>query len=276
MCGSGTLAIEAALMMTDTAPGLLKFGSSKSMQIQSLSTKRESNFASSLSSSAPSKWSRGSTQQSQASFTSNRNFGTYPSSVNNHKRSVPLPVNRWPKPRVDLGSIVNSDGSNIAQSIEELWDEIYSAAQLRDKRNDYCSSQQRKLIYVNDIHRGAVELALQGSEAAQVKNLIEFCCADIANLDLRHSSTKPILPSMIVTNPPWDRRLEGENVVTAWKELNDFADRNIQDSGGEMWTVSGNPLLVDFIHLPVQKRLQFSAAGVDVELTCHRINSIER
>ena len=126
---------------------------------------------------------------------------------------------------------------------------------------------------MNDIHLWAIELAIKSSEQANVKHLLEFCCSDIADLDLRNSVSKPLLPKLVVTNPPWDRRLSG-NVQKSWESLNQFVDVNICDSGGHLYTLTGDTVLVNNIQLPIKDKISFSAAGVDVQLTGQIINPI--
>jgi 23S rRNA G2445 N2-methylase RlmL len=153
MCGSGTIAIEAALMMTDTAPGLLRYTSSKP--------------------------------------------------EDNHR--INTPVTRW------------TTDSN--KKIINIWDDVYNQAVLRDQRSRSKEMIRKgvlnKKIYLNDLHPGAIELARRSSESANVKHMIEFCSADISELDLRHSLNKPVLPNLIITNPPWDRRLGDSGAASA-------------------------------------------------------------
>jgi 23S rRNA G2445 N2-methylase RlmL len=105
--------------------------------------------------------------------------------------------------------------------------------------------------------------------------MIEFCSADISELDLRHSLNKPVLPNLIITNPPWDRRLGDSGAASAWTSLNQFVDINTSDSGGNLWALSGNPSLQELVELPVKKKYSFSAAGVDLSLVGYYINPIE-
>ena len=152
-CGSGTLAIEAALMMTDTAPGLLKY------------------------------------------------------SMNNR----PHPVDRW--------------GQD--QSINSIWEDVYNNALQRDLRfnKEYQATNFQKKIYANDIHPRAIDLAKDGATAAKVNHLIEFSVGDISNIDLRQSASKMPLPCVMVTNPPWDLRLD--EAADVWEALGYFSERNM-------------------------------------------------
>lgn len=200
MCGSGTIAIEAALLLANCAPGLLRYGPSR----------------------------------------------------------LPPPVDRW------------IDGDSTA----DIWGQVYARAQSLDQRASLRKENRPKQIYLNDVHPGAVELAVNCAEKAGVKHMLEFCSADIRDLDLRASKRKPTLPKAIITNPPWDLRLGGDGVVDSWRALDEFTNRNTHDEGGQLWTLSGNPQLQNNIQLPVSKTIRFSSAGMDVQLLCHEIGSL--
>lgn len=156
MGGSGTIAVEAALIACNTAPGLIKYVD------------------------------RGCT---------------------------PKPIS-WP-------------GIDAA-----IWDEALRDAQNKDLRSSSKSSnEQKKLIYYNDIHSGAYTMAKTAAQNAGVSHLIEFSNSDISEYKL-HSGESQIMnidtcitnearqDVSIVTNPPWDRRLEGAD--EAWEKLGDF------------------------------------------------------
>lgn len=211
MCGSGTLAIEAALILTHCAPGLLRYGS----------------------------------------HTPGATYGY-------DRRSPPVVVDRW------------LDGETTAAT----WNQLYARAQSLDLRASVKKENRPKQIYLNDIHPGAIDLAVKCAEKAGVRHMLQFCTADIRDLDLRGSRSKPALPKAIITNPPWDLRLDGEGVADSWYALNEFADRNIHDDGGQLWTLSGDPKLQNNIQLPILKTMKFSSAGMDVQLMCHEVGAL--
>lgn len=182
MCGSGTIAIEAALMATNTAPGLLRFGHSEDNAL------------------AP-------------------------------PRSV-----YWP-------------------GVEEgLWDEVWEQADTCDRRKELSQMRGPPLILANDHHKGAVELAICAAADAGVHRLIDFSCRDVEDY-------RPKLrPDVVVTNPPWDRRLDGADV--AWTKLGHFS-RAIMP-GKSVWTLSGNDAVMQRIDLAQNRSFRFNAASVDL------------
>lgn len=191
MCGSGTIAIEAALMATNTAPGLLKYGPSASIH-------------------------SGSTSQ------------------------LPVPQSAaWP----DI---------NMRE-----WDEAWARAYQQDRRADVLAARNKvPLIMANDVHPGAVELAIRSAAAAGVHKLISFTCRDVSDY------VPKIQPDIAVTNPPWDIRLEGAG--ESWYKLGDFARQNLR--GRALWTLSGNAEVTRNLGIRATHKIPFSSSSMDLRL----------
>jgi 23S rRNA G2445 N2-methylase RlmL len=198
MCGSGTLAIEAALIATNTAPGLLRYG---------LGIKGSQE-----------------TEKSRPS------------------------VVDWPH--------------MSSHEWEDLWDE---AARM-DLRKDIYTEKRPPKIFINDLHPGALELALRSARSAKVDHLLDFSNEEAIDYQPRCSEV-----GMIVTNPPWDIRLG--NAHEAWSQLGDFARRTLgTDSGPDggvqrkrnMWCLSGNPKVVRYMNLEDSDRVALSAGKIDL------------
>lgn len=67
-------------------------------------------------------------------------------------------------------------------------------------------------------------------------------------------------PDMIITNPPWDMRLN-EGAGESWDRLGEFIRGQ---EGCEGWVLTGNRLLLKRIRLASQRTLSLSAAGLDL------------
>lgn len=72
-------------------------------------------------------------------------------------------------------------------------------------KDNAVSMQQSSLSGVrllgNDIHAGALSLCHRDASTAGVRHLLELSCKDIQEY-------KPlVVPSLVVTNPPWGERL---------------------------------------------------------------------
>ena len=178
MCGSGTFAIEAALLAANTAPGLLR--------------------CSSATQGAP--------------------------------------------PAITWGDVDAAE-----------WENTWVAAEKKDLRSSMRTGDIPP-IAVNDIHPGAVELAVRSAGAAHVHRLITFNRGDISDY------TPPVPPDLVVTNPPWDVRLDGADY--AWDKLGAFAKEHL--SGKSMWALSGNPSVVKHLRMKDSNRIAVSAGGMDL------------
>lgn len=53
----------------------------------------------------------------------------------------------------------------------------------------------------NDIHEGALSLCKKDANAAGVLHLLDLSCEDCQDYQ------PPVVPSLVVTNPPWGERL---------------------------------------------------------------------
>jgi len=190
MCGSGTIAIEAAMLAANTAPGLLRYGHSQ--------------------------------DDSKAS-----------------PRAI-----YWP------------------DSTPSVWDNIWEKANQVDLRKQPNELKSLPRISANDRHRGAIELAVRAAGNAGVHRMIDFSCRDI-------SDYQPKSPAdIVVTNPPWDMRLEGAG--ESWHKLGNFAREHLD--GKTVWALSGNSEITRELRLKTSLRVPLSAAAVDLRFLKYEIN----
>ena len=185
MCGSGTIAIEAAFIATNTAPGLLKYGCSDDTSKQ---------IPRALS------WSQISTME---------------------------------------------------------WDNVWGEANKADRRAQYIAEKRPLIAVGNDIHPGAIELAVRGAEMAGVGSLVDFTCSDI---DSFHPQVEP---KFILTNPPWDIRLEGAD--ESWRKLGGFVRTHTrEDSDTVLWALSGNPDVMKGLEMKASHHIPIRGAARDM------------
>ena len=166
MCGSGTILLEASLILANTAPGLLYMG---------------------------------------------------------HSSAEISPNYAPPKYMTWLDNVDKID----------LWDEIWENTTALDRRKELNDIGQ-KLLFGNDIHGGAVELASSSSKKLGVSNIIEWSNRDV-------SSYSPTMADKIITNPPWNMRLN-EGTEEAWSKLGSFL-LNCPNKDN-IWTLTANPEFV--------------------------------
>jgi 23S rRNA (guanine2445-N2)-methyltransferase / 23S rRNA (guanine2069-N7)-methyltransferase len=189
MTGSGTLLLEASLMLSNTAPGLLYCG---------------------------------------------------------HSNAEISPDFAPPKYMTWLDNCNNID----------LWDEIWTKTNVLDRRKEL-NEIGEPLLFGNDIHHGAIELATASSKKLGVSNIISWSNQDIS------SYKQPRKANSIITNPPWNLRLN-EGAEESWLKLSSFINNADCDN---IWTLTGNPELVISLKqqgLQPTSQVSFSASGTEM------------
>lgn len=200
MCGSGTIPIEAALIATNTAPGLLRYSLAD---------------------------------------------------VEERKRPVPL---FWK-------DIQSEEGV-------KLWKTVWQEALVADKRKQ----TKGKIIFGNDLIRGSLELARSSAARAGVSHLIDFCNKDIIDYYLpsvEEDSNDERQLFTVVTNPPWDKRLEASEDGSSWDNLNEFLFDS-SPSLDRVYILNGNPSLTRYIRSKPQKKHYLNAANTPMELLVYK------
>lgn len=107
---------------------------------------------------------------------------------------------------------------DLADVSAPIWQALWNAATLRDRRATMKLSGVPAFVLGNDIHGGAIHLARQAATKAGVQHLTHFSVADVAQYKL---PAHPV--SLFVTNPPWGNRMDGAEDASA--KLDGFAHR---------------------------------------------------
>jgi hypothetical protein len=262
LCGSGAIAIEAALMAADTAPGLIRYGSvTRVTSGQGVVTHQsiQDDSRGGAGAATPTEPARRGTRQdytrSAPATASNLDHSDDGEGLKEPKlpsAAVPVPL-RW---------------LDIKDEAGQQWEAVLSAARSRDQRHTlrYAargSSAQKKAISVsattevavalqpsedvatskyspsmirilaNDRHAGSIDLARQAAELAGVNHLIDFTCVDIDH----YAPSGGV--DAIVTNPPWEKRLEDGQ--QAWEKLAAFMRRVRRSSVSRVAAVAQDP-----------------------------------
>jgi len=159
----------------------------------------------------------------------------------NRHHPPPVSVSYWP-------------GANT-----KLYNDVYEHAVALDKRVEL-QKQQHRFLFGSDIHPAAIQLAKVASENSGTSKLIDFSCSDIADYRPKYR------PRHIITNPPWDVRLEGG--CEGWRKLGEFVSK-IREEGGkseedvELWALSGSPDVIRFLNLRPKDQIKIKSAGVE-------------
>ena len=109
-------------------------------------------------------------------------------------------------------------------------------------------------ILANDWHGGALTLAERAAHAAGVASSIQFSQAPA------EAYVPPVEPTLVVTNPPWDGRLEGG--AEAWTQLRGFLKDRC--GGSTAWVLSGNKELTQHLRMRSSSRLRIESSGTDL------------
>ena len=116
-------------------------------------------------------------------------------------------------------------------------------------------------ILANDLIRGNLALAERAASAAGVATSISFSAADAADYQ------PPDAPQLVLTNPPWDVRLEGGE--EAWRSLGQFLRREC--GGARAWVLSGNKELTQHLRMRASSRLRIENAGSSLALISYDV-----
>jgi putative N6-adenine-specific DNA methylase len=122
---------------------------------------------------------------------------------------------------------------------------------LQAEARDLRRPMARRSILANDVHGGALSLARRGAEAAGVADCIQFSQCGVA------SYVPPDQPQLIVSNPPWDQRIEGG--AEAWRDLGSFLKREC--GGASAFLLSGNKALTQHVRMRSASKLRIEQAG---------------
>ena len=153
------------------------------------------------------------------------------------------------------------------------WQSVVSDAKARDNRlcrdekgADDISGGSRKLIVYNDVHEGSIDLAEDASERAGVAHLIDFSPGpcDVADLEPYGGEGEGegrSSPLVILTNPPWDRRLD-DNAEHSWDSLRRYLDK----VEAEVFCLAGEPSLVKRLGLRPVQNLALHVGDVEMRL----------
>lgn len=110
-------------------------------------------------------------------------------------------------------------------------------------------------IHGSDLSRAIVRVAKQNAENAGVLDKIKFVAKDIRKPLVKHEC------GFMVINPPYDERLEIEDVNAFYKEIGESIEANFD--GFITWVFTSNIDALNEIELPVSKRMTLKNGSLD-------------
>jgi 23S rRNA G2445 N2-methylase RlmL len=132
-----------------------------------------------------------------------------------------------------------------------LWSHLMDEAESR-----WAEGRQRlPSLQGNDVHGGAISIARDSAERAEVADAIRFTTTDVADFHPDPS------PALVVVNPPYGVRLgEGEELQDTWYQLGAWLKGL---GGGDAWVLSGDKDLTRHLHLKASQRIPVINGGLD-------------
>lgn len=122
----------------------------------------------------------------------------------------------------------------------------------------------------NDIHEGALSLCKRDAKTAGVLHLLDLSCEDCQNYQ------PPVVPSLVVTNPPWGTRLtdefsdgESEWLHGTWQMLGRFLKE--QCSLADVYVLSGNAEVTRAMHMRADKKWPVTVGGQERKLLHYHV-----
>jgi 23S rRNA G2445 N2-methylase RlmL len=133
-------------------------------------------------------------------------------------------------------------------------------------------SKEGPRIFANDRELSCVEMSIASAGSLKIHRMIDFSCKDAAFYRPKK------VPEVVVTNPPWDRRIQGAE--EAWSALGEFGREVVsRNQGGStststsrsLWALTGNSYMTQYTNLSVQQTVDFNAASVDMRFCSFKV-----
>jgi len=149
---------------------------------------------------------------------------------------------------------------NIDQAyLFENWLDFRKDIYLNEKnkaKNKIINYEKLPIIIGCEINKNVFEQASVNISLAGLENYIELINNDFLALQL--SCT----PGIIICNPPYGKKLGGENeLICLYEQMGNFLKNNF--SGWEFWLLSGNPKLTKYLKMKSSLKIPVSNGGID-------------
>jgi putative N6-adenine-specific DNA methylase len=139
-----------------------------------------------------------------------------------------------------------------------LWESLRAEARERARSTLPCR------ILGADRHPGAIALARTDTSRASLDRHIELVERDLDQLEL------PFTPSLVVTNPPWGERLDGDEVIDSWRALGRFLKSRCP--GSTAYLLSGNADLTRHLGMRSSRKHPIRIGRIDCRVLEYRVH----
>lgn len=111
-----------------------------------------------------------------------------------------------------------------------------------------------------------IDIARRNARRAGVEERIEFFCSD-AQETVHHVARET---GIIVTNPPYGRRLQPEDTARLYRGFGESLRRELP--GWQVWMLLGDPAPVKTLGLTPEKRISVFNGGLSAQLCHYRLH----
>lgn len=139
---------------------------------------------------------------------------------------------------------------------KECWRSALLEARELDRRKQIQDEKVPSFIMANDKYASAVKLALDSSISAGVRHMIHFTCDEVTSFQPKTNI------DIVISNPPWNIRLEGAD--EAWQALRLFSLGNVPVN--KLWTLVGDPQLLKHMKRKSKTEIEFQASNTNLIL----------
>jgi putative N6-adenine-specific DNA methylase len=114
-----------------------------------------------------------------------------------------------------------------------------------------------------DINAQTIQIARQNVQRAQLEDYIRLSVKDFMNSQLPNNG------GMLMMNPPYDMRLQDDDIVAFYKNMGDTLKKNYQNT--QAWILSGNMEALKNIGLRPTRKIKLLNATIECGFYCYEL-----
>lgn len=155
---------------------------------------------------------------------------------------------------------------NLGIFQSDVWDKVVDESLNAEVETNEDEVNPNPIFYGYDVDRDAIKSAISNAQAAGVNHLIKFQRKDVSEL------VPPVEKGIIVTNPPYGIRV-GDEFFLAETYKNFSHQLKTHFKGWDMWLLSGNKDLTQYLRMRAEQRYPVVNGGIDCRLIHYKIKA---